>query len=47
MDLILVGYVSTHDPLLSLMGAFHNLVLPFENGWLTSISTPSTGCWNR
>lgn len=33
MHLILSGYVSTHDPLLSMMGAFHNPVLPFRK-WM-------------
>ncbi|CAH8716982.1 ABC transporter substrate-binding protein [Paenibacillus thiaminolyticus] len=35
MDLSLSGYVSTHDPLLSMMGAFHNPVLPFRK-WMAS-----------
>ncbi|CAH8246001.1 ABC transporter substrate-binding protein [Paenibacillus melissococcoides] len=33
MDLILSGYVSSHDPLLSMMGAFQNPVLPFRK-WM-------------
>lgn len=33
MHLIMSGYVSTHDPLLSMMGAFHNPVLPFRK-WM-------------
>lgn len=47
MDLILSGYVSSHDPVLSMMGAFHNPVLPFRKWMADEHIQPIDGLLER